>query len=154
VSTLTATEAIVDVSGWFSGSLESASGRLIDTREAADGLVRSLVPGAPLRVPVLGRFGVPDGGVAGVALNVTAVDPAGAGWLRVWPCGEVEPGTSSVNYMAAGVVEPNAVVVPVDATGEVCVSTLTATEAIVDVSGWFSGSLESASGRLIDTRED
>jgi hypothetical protein len=51
-------------------------------------------------------------------------------------------------------VEPNAVVVPVDATGEVCVSTLTATEVVVDVSGWFSSGLESAAGRLVDTRDD
>jgi hypothetical protein len=115
---------------------------------------RTVVPGAPLHVPVLDRFGVPGSGVKGVALNVTAVNPAGAGWLRVWPCGLAEPSTSSVNYMSAGAVEPNAVVVPVDATGEMCVSTLTATEVIVDVSGWFSSGLESAAGRLVDTRDD
>ena len=107
-----------------------------------------------MHVPVLNRFGVPGSGVKGVALNVTAVNPADAGWLRVWPCGSPEPSTSSVNYAFAGVVEPNAVVVPVDATGEVCVSTLTATEVVVDVSGWFSSGLESAAGRLVDTRDD
>ena len=69
-------------------------------------------------------------------------------------CGQAEPSTSSVNYMSAGAVEPNAVVVPVDATGEMCVSTLTATEVVVDVSGWFSSGLESAAGRLVDTRDD
>ena len=42
-----------------------------------------------------------------------------------------------MNYASAGAVEPNAVVVPVDATGEVCVGTMTATEVVVDVSGWF-----------------
>jgi hypothetical protein len=89
-----------------------------------------------------------------VALNVTAVNPADAGWLRVWPCGSPEPSTSSVNYAFAGAVEPNAVVVPVDATGEVCVGTMTPTEVVVDVSGWFSSGLESATGRLVDTRED
>ena len=111
---------------------------------------RTVVPGSPLRVPVLGRFGVPGSGVVGVALNVTAVDPAGPGWLRVWPCGSPEPETSSVNYMSAGAVEPNAVVVPVDATGEVCVSTMTATEVMVDVSGWFDACVAvggGASGR-------
>ena len=114
------------------------------------GRVRTVVPGAPLRVPVLDRFGVPGAGVAkGVALNVTAVNPADAGWLRVWPCGSPEPSTSSVNYASAGAVEPNAVVVPVDATGEVCVGTMTATEVVVDVSGWFEQSVcESAAGRL------
>jgi hypothetical protein len=121
---------------------------------AAEGSPRTVLPGVPLRVPVLGRFGVPGSGVAGVALNVTAVDPADAGWLRVWPCDSPEPGTSSVNYASAGAVEPNAVVVPVDASGEVCVGTMTATEVVVDVSGWFDSALQSATGRLIDTRED
>jgi hypothetical protein len=157
VATMTATEVVVDVSGWFSAGLESATGRLVDTRE--DGAGRTVVPGAPLRVAVLNRFGVPGVGVTGmavkgVALNVTAVDPADAGWLRVWPCGSPEPATSAVNYAFAGAVEPNAVVVPVDATGEVCVATMTATEVVVDVSGWFSGGLESATGRLVDTRDD
>ena len=107
-----------------------------------------------MRVGVLNRFGVPASGVKGVALNVTAVNPADAGWLRVWPCGSPEPSTSSVNYAFAGAVEPNAVVVPVDGTGEVCVGTMTPTEVVVDVSGWFSSGLESAAGRLVDTRED
>ena len=115
---------------------------------------RPLVPGVPLRVPVLGQFGVPATGVAGVAMNVTAVDPGGPGWLRVWPCGSAEPTTSSVNYVARGVVEPNAVVVPVDATGEVCISTMTATDVLVDVSGWFETGLRAGAGRLVDTRDD
>lgn len=152
VSTMTATDVLVDVSGWFETGLQFAAGRLVDTRD--DGPERTVVPGAPLRVPVLGRAGVPASGAVGVALNVTAVNPAGPGWLRVWPCGTAEPETSSVNYMVRGAVEPNAVVVPVDATGEVCVSTLTATEVLVDVSGWFDGGLQLAAGRLVDTRGD
>ena len=154
VGTMTATEVVVDVSGWFDAALRSAAGRLVDTRLSADGGARSVLPGSPLRVPVLGRGGVPGSGVVGVALNVTAVDPAGGGWLRVWPCGSPEPETSSVNYAFAGAVEPNAVVVPVDATGEVCVGTMTATEVVVDVSGWFDAALRSAAGRLVDTRQD
>jgi hypothetical protein len=114
--------------------------------------VRSVVPGSPLRVAVLNQFGVPAAGVTGVALNVTAVNPAGAGWLRVWPCGSPEPETSSVNYAFAGAVEPNAVVVPVDATGEVCVATSSAAEVVVDVSGWFDAGLRQATGRSVDTR--
>lgn len=152
VASLVPTEVIVDVAGWFDGAIRSATGRLIDTRELADGTARSVQPLSPLRVSVLGHFGVPAGAV-GVALNVTAVDPSGPGWLRVWPCGSPEPTTSSVNYSKAGAVEPNAVVVPVDATGEVCVATLVATEVIVDVSAWFDAALRPAAGRLVDTRD-
>ncbi len=92
--------------------------------------------------------------VVGVALNVTAVGPVGPGFVRVWPCGSPEPVTSSVNFVAAGAVEPNAVVVPVDATGEVCVSSLVTSDVIVDVSGWFESGLRGASGRLVDTRDE
>ncbi len=88
-----------------------------------------------------------------MALNVTAVGPVAPGWLRVWPCGSPEPATSSVNFVAAGAVEPNAVVVPVDETGEVCVSSLVATDVVVDVTGWFESGLRSSPGeRLVDTR--
>jgi hypothetical protein len=151
VSTLTRTEVIVDVSGWFDAGLQAGSGRLVDTRD--DTTRRTLRPGSDLRVPVTGRFGVPDDGTAlGVALNVTAVDPNGPGWVRVWSCDAPEPDTSSVNYLAAGAIEPNAVVVPVGASGEVCLSTLTDTEVIVDLTGWFDSGLRAASGRLADTR--
>ena len=122
---------------------------------AADGYIepRPVVPGVPLRVPVLGRGGVPASGVVGVALNVTAVGPVGPGWMRVWPCGSDEPVTSSVNYAVAGAVEPNAVVVPVDETGEVCISTKAASDVVVDVSAWFDAGLQGVPGdRIVDTR--
>jgi hypothetical protein len=152
VSTLTSTRVIVDQSGWFEAGVKPAAGRLVDSRALPDGETRTLQPGAPMHVPVLGRFGVPDAGVLGVALNVTAVDPAGPGFLRVWPCGSPEPETSSVNYLRAGAIEPNAVVVGVDSSGEICVSTLTPTEVLVDVSGWFESGLNAAGGRVVDTR--
>jgi peptidoglycan hydrolase-like protein with peptidoglycan-binding domain len=114
---------------------------------------RPVVPGVPLRVPVLGVGGVPESGVTGVALNVTAVGPDGPGWLRVWSCGADQPVTSSVNYAVAGAVEPNAVVVPVDATGEVCVTTKAATDVVVDVMAWFDDGLQGVRGdRIVDTR--
>ncbi|MEY2959758.1 MAG: hypothetical protein RLZZ01_2326 [Actinomycetota bacterium] len=114
---------------------------------------RPLFPGVPLRVPVTGVAGVPEV-AAGVALNVTAVGAVQAGYLRVWPCGSPEPSTSSVNY-EAGSVSPNAVVVPVDGSGEVCVVSLRAVDVVVDVAGWFESGVRAGSGelRLVDTRE-
>ena len=113
---------------------------------------RRLAAGVPLRIPVLGHEGVPESGVVGVALNVTAVNPSGPGWVRVWPCGSPEPVTSSVNYAFAGAVEPNAVVVPVDSTGAVCVVSKESTDLVVDVSAWFDSGVGSAMGRIVDTR--
>ncbi|HWL42881.1 MAG TPA: SpoIID/LytB domain-containing protein [Ilumatobacter sp.] len=156
VRTKERTHVIVDVAGSFpvddegAGVLRAAAGRVSDTRET------TRVPAqGTLRVPVLGKVGVPGSGVAGVALNVTAVDPVAAGWLRVWDCAAREPDTSSVNYMAPGAVEPNAVVVPFAAgsTGEVCVKSLVESDVIVDVAGWFAGGVRAAAGRAVDTRD-
>ena len=152
VSSLVDTDVIVDVTAWFDSGVGSAAGRLVDTREGSH-----VKAGQTLRVPVMGVDGVPAEGagtdVVGVALNVTAVDPVGPGFLRVWACGAEEPGTSSVNFVAAGAVEPNAVVVPVDESGEVCVSSLVDTDVIVDITAWFDGGLRSSPGdRVVDTR--
>jgi hypothetical protein len=126
---------------------------MIDLLQGGYAPPRRLIPGQPLRIPVVGVGGVPESGVSGVALNVTAVLPSARGHMTVWPCGLDRPGTSSVNYVAGG-VSPNAVVVPVDASGEVCVWTLAETDVVVDVSAWFgdSAALGVASYRLVDSR--
>jgi len=147
IRTTEPTEVVVDTSGWFTGGLRTASGRVIDTRQSSP-----VQPDSPLRVKVVGTHGVPESGAAGVSLNVTAVNPVAAGWFRVWPCGLPEPDTSSVNYSQAGAVEPNAVVVPLDETGEVCIRTLEQSDVIVDLTGWFDSGLQLGSGRLVDTR--
>ena len=157
IRTKESTHVIVDVAGWFpadsggAGILQPAAGRLIDTRDAA---LAAVPAQGIMRVQVLGQVGVPAVGVAGVALNVTAVEPVSAGWLRVWDCAAPEPDTSSVNYMRPGVVEPNAVVVPLGpgSTGEVCVRSLVESDVLVDVAGWFSAGTQAAAGRVLDTR--
>ena len=155
VKSLVESDVIVDLAGWFSAGVRPGAGRVIDTRLSAP------VPGqGVLRVQVLGVAGLPvaatagEAGVAGVALNVTAVDTSAAGWLRVWDCARPEPDTSSVNYMRAGVAEPNAVIVPLaaDSSGEVCVKTLVGTNVIVDLAGWFDAGVAPAAGRIADTR--
>lgn len=71
-----------------------------------------------------------------VALNVTVADPAGEGFLTVYPCDEDEPNTSNLNYRA-GITVPNAVISRVDPDGYVCIATSAATDVIVDVEGYF-----------------
>ena len=148
------TDVIVDVAGWFTEALPAA-GRLVDTRLSGPVTAQGVLP-----VRVLGRAGLPDAATAGeaqvgaVALNVTAVDTSGPGWLRVWDCAAPEPDTSSVNYTTDGAVEPNAVIVPLaaDSAGEVCVRTRVGTHVVVDLAGWFGGAVLPAAGRIADTR--
>ena len=106
-----------------------------------DGLHRAggvVAAGGVYELPVAGRGKVP-GDAAAVMLNVTAVLPAEAGHLTVYPCGESVPNTSNVNY-SAGQVVPNAVLAKVGAGGKVCVRTHAAAHIIVDVSGYVPAS--------------
>jgi hypothetical protein len=46
----------------------------------------ALVGGAPRNFPIQGQCGIPATATA-VAFNFTITQPAGAGWLTVWPAG-------------------------------------------------------------------
>ena len=96
-----------------------------------------LAAGGVLTVTVAGNGGVPSTGVSAVVLNVTAVNPAAAGYLTAYPQGTTAPTASSLNYQAAETL-PNRVIVPVSATGQVSITTNQATDVLVDVSGWYS----------------
>ncbi len=89
-----------------------------------------------MRVKVTGAGGVPLSGVGAVSLNVTVVDPVAAGFVTVYPCGEV-PRASSVNYVVGQVVA-NAVLSPVSAAGEVCFFSQVDTDLVADVNAWFA----------------
>ncbi|MFZ1489256.1 MAG: hypothetical protein WAS51_04895, partial [Ilumatobacteraceae bacterium] len=80
------------------------------------------------------------------------VDPEAAGFVTVYPCGSSLPDASSLNFVRGQTV-PNAVVAPVDGTGEVCLWSSAATHLLVDMSGWFrSGLTTRVPVRLLDTR--
>ena len=95
---------------------------------------------------------VPSNATA-VALNVTAVTPSSSGFITVWPCGVARPATSNVNYAASGIV-PNGVIAPIGSGGKVCFYSMSETDLIVDVAGWFAGDafVGITPSRLADTR--
>lgn len=116
-------------------------------------------PGKDLRIPMLGKNGIPTSDVTAVSFNLTAVNPESAGFMTVWPCAKSKPTTSTLNFVAGQVV-PNAVVAPVDLaadpSGTVCISSTSNSHVIVDVNGWFSASsgLRTTNPvRLFDTRD-
>jgi hypothetical protein len=115
--------------------------RVFDSRPSeAQGVVpvvKQLYGGdTELRVKVTGAGGVPASGVGAVSLNVTVVDPSGAGFVTVYPCG-TRPLASSVNF-AAGQTVANAVLAPVSADGEVCFYSSVPTHLLADVNGSFA----------------
>ena len=104
-------------------------------------------------VEVTGRAGIPDE-VAAVSLNITAVDPARAGFVTVYPCGETQPLASQLNHGRATTISAALIVRP-GADGRVCVYTMAETDLVVDVNGYVPIGAAFESGvpaRLLETR--
>jgi hypothetical protein len=135
---LGAVDLVVDVNGWWGSAGRYAYTpvtpfRLADTRE---GLGASrLDAGSTMRVSAVGIGGVP-GGARAVAANITVVDPAAAGFVTVWPCGD-RPLASTGNYQA-GAVRPNAAAVALSPSGDLCLFSLAATDVVIDITGFWS----------------
>lgn len=91
-------------------------------------------PGTTLKVPVVGRGGVPNGATA-VTLNLTATGTKSAGFLRVYPCGTTPPTTSSLN-LQPGVDVANSVFTKLGADGDICIFTQGTSHVIVDITGY------------------
>lgn len=159
-----ATDLVVDVNGWFPDlsryhALNPA--RVLETRAGlttADGQQQGGGPnagGSVLELQVAGRVGVPGGtGASAVALNVTALGAALAGFVTVFPCGSGRPTASSLN-VAPGAVVANLVVASLGVGGKVCIFTQTTMELVVDVNGWFptgSSFTSLVPARLLETR--
>jgi hypothetical protein len=164
IESSTTAHLIADVTGYFvddqdplpvGGGLVSLDSpqRALDTRTGAPpssaGLVR--------RVQLGGRLGVPASGVTAVALNITAVNALKPGYLTVFPCGTTPPNASNVNYAVARAT-PNAAIVGLSTTGEVCVFSETDVDVLVDVTGYFSLGVRrnyqpGSPLRVVDTRQ-
>ncbi len=117
-----------------------APARLIDSRpgtSTVDGLqagVGEVSAGSTTRVHFAGRGGVEPTATA-VMLSVAAVSARAAGFLTVWSCGSNRPTASNVNFVAGQTIA-NAVMVGLDATGDVCVFNSAATHLLADVTGY------------------
>ena len=142
---LGAADVIVDVNGWYTdatvlGTLGAyvplAPARILDTRDGT-GSAGAVAAGGTVDVQVTGRGGVPAAGVRAVVFNATVTQPAGPGFLTIFPAGAVRPGTSDLNY-GAGATQADLVVVQVGTDGKVSVASSATTHVIFDIAGWIS----------------
>jgi len=99
------------------------------------GAPRSIPGGAILRLTVGGVAGVPTDASAAV-LNVTVTNPAAAGFVTVWPCGQPQPNASNLNYVGGQTV-PNLTIAKLGESGQVCFFSMVETDLIADVAGYF-----------------
>ncbi len=145
IYTQTPTHVVVDLTGFYASGA-SFSGiqpaRLLDTRVGPEfttvdaqfvGIGRR-TGGTITEVKVAGRGGVPTDASA-VAVNVTAIGPAAAGFVTVFPCGEALPLASTVNF-STGAIVPNSAMVKVGAGGSICIFSNTDIDLVLDVNGY------------------
>lgn len=151
VSSNVAVHLVIDVTAWASDDstfVPSAPTRITDTR-----ITRTrLAAATPRAIQVRGFLSLPADAAA-VAINVVAVDPARAGWLTLYPCDQSAGGTSTVNFVA-GQTTANLAISAVASDGTVCALSSSATDLVLDLSGWFPpGRFHAmAPTRLLDTR--
>lgn len=175
----TSANVIVDVEGYYGAASAAGEGsyvgiapaRICDTRSGnpsdlsggdAQCNGRALGAGIPLSVQVAGNGGVPSTGVMAVVVDLTAVGYSSGGYMTAYPAGETPPTASNVNFAPGEGPVPNSVIVPVSSTGAIDLVSDVATDAIVDVSGYFTAAGSSGTGgqfnaeaapvRIMDTR--
>lgn len=123
-----------------------------------------LAPQSSITLQVTGRGGVPASGVAAVALNITATQATGPGFVQAYPTGgsTAEGSSSNLNVTSAGQTIANLVIVPIGSGGKVTLYSSSGTHLLADVAGYFTDSTATSStaglfqalepDRLIDTR--
>ncbi|MCU1391673.1 MAG: hypothetical protein JWM34_101, partial [Ilumatobacteraceae bacterium] len=130
--------------------------RLLDTRSGVGAPARPVDAGSTLVLQVTGAGStkVPADANA-VVLNITATDAGADGFVTVWPCGQPQPTTSSLN-VTAGLTGPNLTITKVGDNGTICLFSQRSLDLIADIDGWYpAGSAYTPvqPERLLDTRD-
>jgi len=147
-------DVIIDINGYFappggSGALlfyAATPCRIADTRgngfTGAFG-APSMAANATRTFPVpTSSCGIPTSAQA-YSLNMTVVPPGQLTYLTTWPCGQSQPGVSTLNDFSTGTVVSgrvvaNAAIVPAGTNGSVCVFTSDPSDVIIDINGYFA----------------
>ena len=121
-----ATDIVVDLQalhGATGGAVISTDpSRIIDTRNSQ-------------HVPAGGSLPIRlDSAPAAAIVNLTAVEPAGRGFLTLYPCGSTVPTVSNLNVVAGAIVA-NRAVVSTGGSNQFCVFSSVDTDLLIDVEG-------------------
>ena len=145
----TPVDVVVDVMGYYAagplvpgGFVPLTPSRFMDTRNQGVSALWFYDPGTGTYVVDVTGVTTATGetidlAAAAGSFNVTATNPAGGGYVTVWPDGGARPGSSSLNY-GPGQTMPNAVTVGLGESGGIELFTLAKADLIVDMNGWFS----------------
>lgn len=157
------THVLADLVGYFRpGTADTTAltslvpSRIFDTRDGTGGHLGPFSAATEFDLQVAGRGGVPESCAAAV-LNVTIVGASSDTYLTVWPNGEGQPATSSLNA-SPGQTAANLVISKLGGDGKIRIRNERGdAHVLVDVAGYFvAGSggryLPVTPYRIIDTR--
>ena len=113
--------------------------RVVDTRNASGPLGGPTIAGGTERDFILpnGTCGIPSTAQA-YSLNAAMI-PKAKGWITIWPTGQTQPGTASVNS-PDGRVKSSSVMIQAGRGGAISVSaspTTVSTNVALDINGYF-----------------
>jgi len=139
------TDLVADVAGWFTDStapssttglyVASSPRRLLDTR-APQALFSRLEAGDIATVKYTARV---SAGAIALVHNLTVDATGPGGFLTAYPTGSSLPLASNVNWSGANQTRASATISNLANAGQVNYYAKTATDLIVDLSGWFIG---------------
>ncbi len=152
--------AIADVSGFYSSTgqrfVPLTPSRVLDSRNGIGTTKHQIAGGEIVSLQLTGHGGIAPGASAAV-LNVTVTNPAGAGYLSVYPCDQPRPDASNLNVVS-GLTIANLVFARLDNLGRTCLFTTVPLDLIADTAGFFAttGALYTAlvPARILDTRSE
>ena len=121
--------------------------RVLDTRDGLGGATR-LPAGQAVDVQIAGVSGIPAS-ASSVVFNLTAAGTAGPGFVTAFPAGAAMPATSSLNFMAPVGAIANLVTVSLGNGGRVALFASTATDLILDVTGYYTPAASADAGRFV-----
>lgn len=166
--TVTATDALGESTSAQSsftpaGSDFTAYGpvRLLDTRNGTGATQGPVTSGSTVRLKIAGSGSIPTG-LTAVAVNLTAVDGTGSGYITAYADGTSKPSVSNLNY-GDGTTVANEAIVPVGADGMIeltntGINSSVSVDLIADVTGYFTqtaaaGFAAVTPARILDTRK-
>jgi hypothetical protein len=125
--------------------------RVLDTRDGTGTTKQRVAAGQTLTMSINGKAGLPSS-LDAATINVTAVNPASAGFVTVYPCDQARPQASNLNFAASQTIA-NAAFVSPSASGDLCLFSSATVDLLVDLSGYIaSGGSRWSPERVIDTR--
>lgn len=110
--------------------------RALDSRTPLGGFSGPLSAGLPQHLQVTGSASVPPSASA-VVMNVTVTNATVGSFVSVWPAGQPQPASSSLNF-GASVTRANQVIVPVGTSGRVSLANAVGSvDVVADIVGYF-----------------